>query len=193
MVEWMDPAGIQAIFAGFIGFVSGMAVAVAFYQLRQISRSNQIQALQVIYSYIDQQDRRDDRRAIHSAIEEGDLDFDLDSLSTGVWGAIERTATALDVVGLALEKRLVRQDIIFERYLEVLIPLWQKVQRPIANRREMKGCGWVFFERLCDRAVQYRKKHYPNREFRSFDPKGPENAVHCPLCETELSPPLAER
>ena len=98
MVEWMDPAGIQAIFAGFIGFVSGMAVAVAFYQLRQISRSNQIQALQVLYSYIDQQDRRDDRRAIHSAIEEGDLDFDLDSLSTGVWGAIERTATALDVV-----------------------------------------------------------------------------------------------
>ena len=173
MSEWTDPTGIQTIFAGLIGFVSGIAVAVAFYQLRQISRSNQMQALQILYSYFDHEDRRADRRVIHSAIKEGDAGFDLNLLSTETWSAIERTATALDVVGIALDKRLVREDIIFERYLEVLIPLWSKVKEPIASRRLKKGGGWAYFEYLCVRAVEYSEKRYPDRTFTSFVPEGP--------------------
>jgi hypothetical protein len=169
VADWLAPPGWQAIFAGVLGFLTGAGVAVAYRQLRHIARPAQLEGLRLLYSYFDDAEKRDLRRIIHARIpQEGGPDPS--ALDWPTWDAVERTATSLDVVGLMLAKDLIDEDLVMERYMEVIIPLWRKVRPYVEYRRTQKGGGWRYFEELYARAERFRLKHYPMREFTSFVP-----------------------
>ena len=77
---------------------------------------------------------------------------DPSTLSEEEWGAVERTATVLDVVGTLAKHNLVREELVFERYAEMILPLWGAVDHLIQFRRQQKGgFGWQNFEWLANR------------------------------------------
>jgi hypothetical protein len=73
-------------------------------------------------------------------------------------------------VGRHREDGDIAEELIMERYMEVIIPLWHKLSPYIEHRQSQKGGGWQYFEKLADRAESYRALRYPGREFRSFVP-----------------------
>jgi hypothetical protein len=172
MDDWLGPSGWQAIFAGVTGFVTGAAVGIAWTQLRHIARSSTLEALHQLYtSYIDDPEKRALRRRVHQVVTGDSNDPAPSDLDRETWDAVERTATAFDAVGLMVHKGLVDEDLVMERYLEVIIPLWPKVKPYLEYRRAGKGGGWEYFERLYERAERYRLRHYPHRDYRSFTPQ----------------------
>jgi hypothetical protein len=59
MDDWLGPAGWTAIFTGFIGLFTGMAAGVGMRQLTHIARPAQLEGLRLLYTYFDDDQKRD--------------------------------------------------------------------------------------------------------------------------------------
>lgn len=171
-------AAIVAAVAALIGLV------FAANQTLLTRRATQLQAIQTLWGNFDDEKMRDYRRQIHAAIPPDESKRPKPSeLDPAVRNAIEVTATAMDRVGSLMAHHLVADDFIFERYSEVIIPLWEKVKPYIDERRGEKGSGWRFFgplpgppprggsaRDLYSRARIYREKHHPHERYTTFTP-----------------------
>lgn len=158
VLQNVDASSWQAIFAGLVCFFTGVGVGVAWRQLRHLYRPAQLEALRALYSYFDDESRRTDRRIIHGAILEAGSGPPPEKLDGETFGAIERMATSMDVVGMYVKKKLVDKDFVLERYVEVIIPMWEKCVPYIEHRRRSKGRGWEQFQLLYTIAIRYQKK-----------------------------------
>jgi hypothetical protein len=143
-------AAISAVGTIAAALGASLGIWVARSQLRELARTAGSDAVLALYNIFDDEKNRQRRRRIWKEISVKESK----ELTDDEWDVIERTATAMDVVGTMLKHDLVRRELIFERYTEVIVPLWRHMKIHIDHRRAAKGGhGWENFEwmfRECD-------------------------------------------
>ena len=143
-----DPIFLAALTAfgticAALGAIFGIWIARG--QLREVARSTGTAAVFSLYALFDDKKNREYRKKIWKEISH----IKPDNLTDKDWDVIERTATSMDVVGTMLKHDLVKRELIFERYTEVIVPLWEAMKPHIQYRRIKKGkYGWNNFEWL---------------------------------------------
>jgi len=154
-ITFWTALGASATVGAACGAIAG--VLVAWFHLRGISRAASADALLTLYDLFDDETRRGNRRKIW---QQNLKNKESAELSNDEWAIVERTATEMDVVGTMLKYRLVDKKLIFERYAEVIIPLWDAISNHILHRRQLKGgFGWNNFQLLAEKATRW-SKHY---------------------------------
>lgn len=149
---WTALGAVATVFAA-LGALVG--VLLARHQLREMARQSGSQTLFTLYALLDDDKNRGLRRQIwHSGLSSKEPSV----LSDEDWAAVERTATVLDVVGTIVKHNLVREELVFERYAETILPLWGAIDHLIQYRRQKKGgFGWQNSEWLADSCRKWSK------------------------------------
>src|SRR3989304_3053731 len=125
------------------------AVLVARRELAHLAARTGREAVFPLYESVDAPKRRRDRREIWQRI----CKIQPDDLTREDWDVVERTATLLDQVGEMVRRELFDADLVFDRYIEVIVPLWDALKPYVIRRRELKGgFGWEQFEWLAGHA-----------------------------------------
>ncbi len=144
--------------AGTIGASIGaiMGALVARRQLKRISNSTDCEALLKLYDIFEGEQRRANRLYVWKELQVKDKT----ELTFEEWGALTQMFTEMDVVGTMIKHELVNELLLFERYVELILPTWKYFEGHIQFRREQKGgFGWKNFEWLAEQAKKWSKNN----------------------------------
>ena len=155
--------GASGTVGGTLGVIIG--AFIAWWHLRAISKAQGIEVILKLYEFFDNEDNRKNRCIIWRRL----YNKPIESLTTNDWSIIEKTASQMDVIGTILKINKADKDVIFERYCEVIIPLWTAMEKQIKYRRNKKGgYGWNNFEWMVKEAKKWNKKNRNNRKYPRF-------------------------
>ena len=154
---WKDPnfwAAVTAVGTIALALGAAIGIGVARSQLRELARTAErsagANAVLPLFTIFDDDKNRQRRRRIWKEMSVKESK----ELVDDEWDVIERTATGMDAVGTLLKHDLVNRELIFERYAEVIVPLWRHMEKHISYRRAEKGghgrenFEWMY--RKCD-------------------------------------------
>jgi len=171
----MDWEALAAIATTALAVIALPVGFFAYRQLRLGARSSELDAMLRAYDLFDNEEHRRARRTVYNLKSEDLSSLDVDDLR---WRDIEHTATAMDLVGILVVKGLVRKELIMERYLDVIIPLWDKAGSLVVHRRKGKGgIAWRYFEKLYEEAKKYAEDHDLPTEYKRLPLGSPDKDV----------------
>ena len=157
--------GASGAVGGAVGAV--MAAAVAWHQLRQLSRAAGSTALLGLYQVFDNQASRDLRRTIYQDLQRKPPA----ELRPEDWGPIEKTATEMDLVGTMVRHKLVDPTLVYERYADVIVSIWDAVGEHVKYRNALKGnFSWQNYIWLVKEAKTWSKKYRGIEHYSRFQP-----------------------
>ncbi len=154
--------------SGTVGLVVGsiFGIVIARRQLIQLNRSSSIEGILMLFKIFDDEKHRENRNIIW------DKKIKLkkfDSISEDVGKIVQITATQMDVVGSMIKHKRVEKELIFERYAEVICPLWEEIEEYIKIIRTKKGgFGWDNFEFMYKQAKEWSAKVRKVTSYRRF-------------------------
>jgi hypothetical protein len=134
---------IQPILTIGAALAAIFGIPVALLQQRLSRLAVQAQAYDRLWQCFDAEAARAQRRAIHKALPAGVAQGK--AVSDETLETIQAVATAMDRVGYLLIRGHLDDDMVFARYMEVIIPLWEKCEPYLNSVRREKGGGWRFF------------------------------------------------
>ena len=135
---------ITAIIAICVFFLAKKQLGLAKEQLDELVASAGNTSILELYEIFDEEIKRDYRRVIFKG---GYSNMSPKEIPEDDWDIIERIATDMDVVGTLIKHDLVTPELIYERYAEVILPIWKEIHVAVQYRRlEKGGWGWNNFE-----------------------------------------------
>jgi len=176
--------------ASAVGGVVGVFFATIYFNARISEcinhlRTGSTEALLKVFDLFEDKDRKANRREVWrrlldkrnpTKIEEEEIEnqiLEADDAAEAVsgrgmarddWVILEQLFSEMDMVGLFIDRKLIREDIIFSRYAELIIPIWAYFGQHVEHRRKMKkGAGWLYFQRMAYDALCWWISQ-PNRD-----------------------------
>ena len=143
-MTWTD--WIQPVLAGGAALAAIIGIGFGLLQLRLSRIAAEAESLSTLWQCFDAEEYRALRRKIHGAIpNEEEHRPAAGQLSPEILEAIQTTATAMDRIGFMLVTGHLSDEAVFARYMEVVIPLWEKSAPHLLPIRQIKHGGWMFF------------------------------------------------
>ena len=161
MIDWATLASFATVVQGIIVVI---AAIYAYSQVREATRSRDLQATIELFELLGADDIKEIRRRLST------LSTKPEELSDEQWFEIEKVSNSYNRAGLLVAHGLLDEDILQDLFAETILLSWEKFSPYIQYERKRRfGRYQNYFEYLAKRSQNFLQQRYPGQEFGSRD------------------------